>query len=216
MNKLSQKEDILALLSDGMTIMVGGFLANGAAEKVIDYICDSEVKDLTVVANDAGFADKGVGKLLISGKVKCFIASHIGTLPYVGEKMNSGELEVVFVPQGTLAERIRCGGGGLGGVLTAVGLGTLVEEGKRKIEVDGKEYLLELPLRADLAVIGSSQCDTIGNVVYSGTSQNFNPLMAMAADKVVVEATELLEVGAIAKENVHVPAILVDYIIVNK
>lgn len=216
MNKLTNREEIFSLLRDGMSIMVGGFLANGTAETVIDYICQSDVKNLTVITNDGAFPDKGVGKLLVSGKVKKLIASHIGTNPYINEKMNCGEMEVVFVPQGTLAERIRCGGNGLGGFLTLVGLGTIIEEGKEKITVEGKEYLLELPLRAELAVIGSSVCDESGNIVYHGTSQNFNPLMAMAADVVVAEAKELVKIGSIAKESIHVPNILVDKIILTK
>ena len=213
MNKLSKIEDVVSLLKDGMTLMVGGFLAQGAAQKVIDAICESSVENLTVIANDAAFADRGVGKLLVTGKVKRFIASHIGTNPIVGEKMNAGDLEIEFVPQGTLAERIRCGGSGLGGVLTSVGIGTVVEEGKQKIEVDGVTYLIEKALHADMAIIGASVCDKVGNIFYKGTCQNFNPLMAMAADIVVAECEELVEVGDIPMENVHVPAILVDYII---
>lgn len=213
MNKLSKIEDIVALLKDGMTIMVGGFLAQGSAQKVIDAICESSVSGLTVIANDAAFVDRGVGKLLVTGKVKKFIASHIGTNPTVGDMMNAGTLEIEFVPQGTLAERVRSGGAGLGGVLTPVGLGTVVEQGKQKIEVDGKIYLLEKPLHADLAVIGASVCDKSGNIFYKGTCQNFNPLMATAADIVVAETEELVETGEIAMEAVHVPAILVNYII---
>lgn len=213
MNKLSRIEDVVALLKDGMTIMVGGFLTQGSAEKVIDAICQSSVKDLTVITNDAAYPDRGVGKLLISGKVKRLIASHIGTNPVVGDMLNSGAIEIEFVPQGTLAERIRSGGAGLGGVLTPVGLGTVVENGKDKIVVDGHTYLLEKPLHADLAVIGASICDKIGNIFYKGTCQNFNPMMATAADVVVAECQELVEVGLIQMESVHVPAILVNHII---
>lgn len=213
MNKLSRIEDVVALLKDGMTIMVGGFLVQGSAEKVIDAICQSSVKDLTVITNDAAYPDRGVGKLLISGKVKRLIASHIGTNPVVGDMLNSGAIEIEFVPQGTLAERIRSGGAGLGGVLTPVGLGTVVENGKDKIMVDGHTYLLEKPLHADLAVIGASICDKIGNIFYKGTCQNFNPMMATAADVVVAECQELVEVGQIQMESVHVPAILVNHII---
>lgn len=213
MNKLSRIEDVVALLKDGMTIMVGGFLTQGSAEKVIDAICQSSVKDLTVITNDAAYPDRGVGKLLISGKVKRLIASHIGTNPLVGDMLNSGAIEIEFVPQGTLAERIRSGGAGLGGVLTPVGLGTVVENGKDKIVVDGHTYLLEKPLHADLAVIGASICDKIGNIFYKGTCQNFNPMMATAADVVVAECQELVEVGLIQMESVHVPAILVNHII---
>lgn len=213
MNKLSRTEDVVALLKDGMTIMVGGFLAQGTAEKVIDAICRSSIKDLTVITNDAAYPDRGVGKLLISGKVKHLIASHIGTNAVVGEMLNSGTIDIEFVPQGTFAERIRSGGAGLGGVLTPVGLGTMVEQGKEKVVVDGRTYLLEKPLHADLAIIGASVCDKIGNIFYKGTSQNFNPMMATAADVVVAECQELVEVGQIPMESVHVPAILVNYII---
>lgn len=213
MNKLSKVEDVVALLKDGMTIMVGGFLGQGSAQKVIDAICESSVTGLTVIANDASFTDRGVGKLIVTGKVKKFIVSHIGTNPTVGDMLNAGTLEIEFVPQGTLAERVRSGGAGLGGVLTPVGIGTIVENGKQKIEVDGVTYLLEKPLRADIAIIGASVSDKIGNLYYKGTCQNFNPLMATAADIVVAEAEELVETGMIAMENVHVPAILVNYII---
>lgn len=213
MNKLSKVEDVVALLKDGMTIMVGGFLGQGSAQKVIDAICESSVKDLTVIANDASYTDRGVGKLLVTGKVKRFIVSHIGTNPTVGDMLNAGTLEIEFVPQGTLAERIRSGGAGLGGVLTPVGIGTVVENGKQKIEVDGVTYLLEKPLHADMAIIGASISDKIGNLFYKGTCQNFNPLMATAADIVVAETEELVETGEIAMESVHVPAILVNYII---
>lgn len=213
MNKLSSTENVVALLTDGMTIMVGGFLAQGAAEGVIDAICQSSVKDLTVIANDAAYPDRGVGKLLVSGKVKRLIASHIGTNPVVGDMFNSGTLEIEFVPQGTLAERIRSGGAGLGGVLTPVGLGTVVEQGKQKVVVDGRTYLLEKPLHADMAVIGASVCDKIGNIFYRGTCQNFNPMMATAADIVVAECQELVEVGQIPMESVHVPGILINHII---
>lgn len=213
MNKLSKVEDVVALLKDGMTIMVGGFLGQGSAQKVIDAICESSVKDLTVIANDASFTDRGVGKLLVTGKVKRFIVSHIGTNPTVGDMLNAGTLEIEFVPQGTLAERVRSGGAGLGGVLTTVGIGTVVEKGKQKIEIDGATYLLEKPLRADMALIGASICDKMGNLYFKGTCQNFNPLMATAADIVVAETEELVEPGEIAMENVHVPAILVNYII---
>lgn len=213
MNKLAKIEDIVSLLRDDMTIMVGGFLGQGCAQGVIDAICESSVKNLTVIANDASFTDRGVGKLLVTGKVTKFIASHIGTNPTVGEMMNAGTLDIEFSPQGTLAERVRSGGAGLGGVLTPVGLGTVVEQGKEKIVIDGKTFLLERPLHADLAVIGASICDKKGNIFYKGTCQNFNTLMATAADVVVAEAEELVEVGEIAMESVHVPAILVNYII---
>lgn len=214
-NKQIEIKAATSLFKDGMTIMIGGFLASGSPLKLIDEVIGSGVKNLTIITNDAAFADKGVGKLLISGQVKKLIASHIGTNPMVTELYGKGELEIEFVPQGTLAERIRSGGAGLGGVLTPVGLGTLIEQGKEKITVDGTTYLLEKPLRADVAIIGSSICDKSGNIVYLGTTQNFNPMMATAADLVITECEKLVETGEIPMEYIHTPAILVDYIVEN-
>ncbi len=213
MNKQITVEEAVAKIKDGMTIMVGGFLANGTPNKILDALSESNVKNLTVIANDAAFSNKGVGKLFVHKQVKKYIASHIGSNELIQEQMNNKEVEVTLVPQGTLAERIRCGGCGLGGVLTKTGMGTIIADGKEVIKVDGEEYLLEKPLRADIALIGASKGDTDGNLVYYGTSQNFNPLMAMAADVVIAGVDNMVEVGEIAPEQVHTPAILVDYIV---
>lgn len=213
MNKQITVEEAVAKIKDGMTIMVGGFLANGTPNKILDALSESNVKNLTVIANDAAFSNKGVGKLFVHKQVKKYIASHIGSNELIQEQMNNKEIEVTLVPQGTLAERIRCGGCGLGGVLTKTGMGTIIADGKDVIKVDGEEYLLEKPLRADVALIGASKGDTDGNLVYFGTSQNFNPLMAMAADMVIAGVDNLVNVGDITPEQVHTPAILVDYIV---
>lgn len=213
MNKQITVEEAVAKIKDGMTIMVGGFLANGTPNKILDALSESNVKNLTVIANDAAFSNKGVGKLFVHKQVKKYIASHIGSNELIQEQMNNKEIEVTLVPQGTLAERIRCGGCGLGGVLTKTGMGTIIADGKEVIKVDGEEYLLEKPLRADVALIGASKGDTDGNLVYFGTSQNFNPLMAMAADMVIAGVDNLVNVGDITPEQVHTPAILVDYIV---
>lgn len=213
MNKFISLNDAVAKIKDGMTVMIGGFLANGSPEKLIDALVESGVKDLTVIANDTAYPDKGLGKLLVNGQIKKLIVSYIGATPQASEKMNSGEIEIEFVPQGTLAERVRAGGSGLGGFLTPTGLGTVVAEGKEIINVDGKDYLLEKPLHADVAIIGASVADKKGNLVYHGTSRNFNPLMATAADLVIVEPKKVVEIGEIEPENVHTPAILVDYIL---
>lgn len=213
---MSQKisvKDAVSKIKDGMTVMIGGFLVNGTPEKLVDALAESGVKDLTVICNDSGYADRGVGKLIANRQIKKLIASYIGATPLASELMNSGELEIEFVPQGTLAERVRAAGFGLGGVLTPTGLGTIVEEGKEKITVDGKTYLLEKPLKADVALIGASVADEAGNLVYYGTSQNFNPLMATAADIVFAEALETVEEGAITPEQVMTPAIFVDYLV---
>lgn len=213
MNKLISIEEAVGMIKDGMTIMVGGFLACKNPFKIIDKIIEKGVKDIVLITTDTAFADVGVGKLIVNKQVKKVIASHIGTNKETGNQMNSGELEVELVPQGTLAERIRAGGAGLGGVLTPVGIGTIVEEGKQKIKVDGKEYLLEKPLKADVTLISGAKVDKKGNIRYRKSTRNFSPLMATAADLVIVEADEIVEVGDIDPDDVMTPGIFVNYIV---
>ena len=215
MSKFISIEEAVSKVKDGMTIMVGGFLANGTPNKIVDALAKSGVKNLTLICNDTAYPDKGVGQLIANKQVKKLFVSHIGTNPHTSEQMNSGELEIEFCPQGSLAERVRAGGCGLGGILTQTGMGTIVAEGKQIVNVDGKDYLLEEPLRADIELVGASLGDKAGNLVYRGTSQNFNPLMASAADLVIAEINELVEVGEIAAENVKTPSIMVDFIIEN-
>ncbi len=213
MSKLISIEEAVSHIKDGMTIMFGGFLGAGTAVKMVEAIANKGVKDLTLIGNDTAYPNKAIGMLIANHQVKKLYASHIGTNADTIQQFNDKTLEIEFVPQGTLAERIRCGGAGLGGVLTRTGLGTVVEEGKRKIEIDGVEYLLEMPLHADVALIGASVCDTMGNAIYKGTTQNFNPTMATAADLVILETKELVEVGQIPMEQIHTPGIYVDYIV---
>lgn len=213
MSKTISLSQLKEKFHDGMSVMIGGFLANGTPERIVDALVESGVKDLTLIVNDTGFPDRGCGKLIVNKQVKRVYVSHIGTNPHTAEQMNSGELEVIFCPQGTLAEQVRAGGCGLGGVLTTTGMGTDVAKGKEIITVDGVEYLLEKPLRADFAFIKGSVGDDMGNLVYKGTTQNFQPLMAMAADTVVAEIEEKVAVGEISPEAVHTPGIFVDYII---
>ena len=213
MNKQITPEQAAEKIQSGMTLMAGGFLANGSALKILDLIAQSAIKDLTLICNDSAFPDKAYGKLIANGQVRKLITSHIGTNPVGIDLMNAGTMDVEFVPQGTLAERIRAAGAGLGGVLTPTGLGTLVEKGKQKITIDGKEFLLEKPLRADVALLGATMGDKSGNLVYKGTSQNMNPLMAMAADVVVAEVGELVETGALTPESIHTPNIFVNFIV---
>jgi acetate CoA/acetoacetate CoA-transferase alpha subunit len=196
-----------------MTIMIGGFLGCGTPHKIIDKIIEANVKDLTIIANDTSFVDRGIGRLVVNRQVKKVIASHIGTNSETGRLMNEGLMEVELVPQGTLIERIRAGGSGLGGVLTPTGIGTIVEEGKQKVTIEGKEYLIELPLRADLSIIRGTIVDEFGNTFYKGTTRNFNPLIAMAAEKVVVETEKLVKVGELNPDYVITPGVLIDYII---
>ena len=216
MNKIITAEQAIAKINSGATIMIGGFMANGSPHRIIDLMLQSDIRDLTLISNDSAFPDKGIGRLIADNRVRKLIVSHAGTNPCVNDQMNAGQLEVEFVPQGTLAERIRAAGAGLGGVLTITGLGTVVENGKEKITIDGKEYLLEKPLRADIALLGASIGDKNGNLYYKGTSQNFNPIMATAADLVIAEVEELVETGTIPMENVHTPNIFVDYIVNSK
>ncbi|MBE3591878.1 MAG: 3-oxoacid CoA-transferase subunit A [Thermoanaerobacter sp.] len=213
MNKVVKLEDLKPLLKDGMTMMIGGFLANGTPERLIDLLIDMKVKDLTIIANDTSFPDRGIGRLVVAGLVKKVITSHIGTNPETGRLMNEGKLEVELVPQGTLVERIRAYGSGLGGILTPTGVGTVVEIGKEKITVNGKKYLLELPLGADVALLKGSIVDEFGNIYYKGTTRNFNPLMALAAQTVIVEAEKIVKVGEFKPEDVMTPGVLVDYIV---
>jgi acetate CoA/acetoacetate CoA-transferase alpha subunit len=193
--------------------MIGGFMAVGTPERLMDELVRQGKKDLTVIANDNALPGKGVGKLVSAGLVKKTISSHIGLNPETQKKMHAGSMQVELVPQGTLVERIRAGGFGLGGILTPTGVGTLVEENKRKIEVDGKDYLLETPLRADFALIQSFLCDYSGNLTYVLTARNFNPVMAMAADTVIVEAEHMVPVGLIPPDQVVTPAPVVDYVV---
>ena len=213
MNKIVSLDIAMDHVKDGMTLMIGGFLGVGTPEIFIDELIKREIKDLTIIANDTSFVDKGLGRLIESIQVKKVIASHIGTNPETGRQMNEKEMEVELVPQGTLAERVRSGGTGLGGVLTPTGLGTMVEEGKQKIEVDGITYLLETALRADVALLLGHKVDKKGNTIYDKSARNFNPLMAMAADTVIMLAENLVEVGDIDAEHIITPGILVDYIV---
>lgn len=213
MNKVVNLEAIKNLLKDGMSIMIGGFLANGTPEKLIDLLIEENVKNLTIIANDTGFVDRGIGRLVVKGLVKKAIVSHVGTNPETGRLMNEGKMEVELVPQGTLIERIRAGGAGLGGILTPTGVGTLVEEGKQKLNISNKDYLLELPIRADLALVRGSIVDEFGNTFYKGSTRNFNPIIATAAEVVIVEAQTIVKCGELQPDHTMTPGVLVDYVV---
>jgi acetate CoA/acetoacetate CoA-transferase alpha subunit len=213
MNKVISIKEAVDKVKDGMTVMVGGFLANGTPEKLIDGLVERGIKNLTLICNDSGFPDRGVGKMVVAKQFKRMIVSHIGTNPESSNQMNSGETIIDLVPQGTLAERIRCAGAGLGGFYTPTGIGTEVEEGKEKKTINGVEYILELPLKADIALLFGSVVDKKGNIVYNKTMKNFNPIMATAADTVIVQAEKIVEVGEIDPEHVMTSGIFVDYIV---
>ena len=212
-SKVATLEKAMEEIKDGMTIMVGGFLGTGTPDFIIDAIVAKGVKDLTLICNDTAFVDKGSGKFVVNRMLKKAIVSHIGTNKETGNQMLAGELEVVLTPQGTLAEQIRAGGMGIGGIYTETGVGTDVAKGKETKIINGKEYLLELPLHADVAIIGASIADECGNLYYKGATRNFNPLMAAAADVVIVGAEEIVKVGEIAPSDVMTPGILVDYVV---
>ena len=214
MNKVIPIQQAVAMVPPGATVMINGFMAVKSPEALIDGLVAQGTGQLTIIANDAAIPGKGVGKLLAAGLIKKLVASHIGLNPEAATRMHGGSMAVELIPQGTLAERIRCGGAGLGGVLTPTGIGTSVEEGKQKLTVNGKDYLLETALHADVALIRGSVVDTKGNVYYRGTTKNFSPLMAMAADLVIVEAEKLVEPGDLDPELVMTPCLFVDYIVV--
>jgi acetate CoA/acetoacetate CoA-transferase alpha subunit len=209
-------KDAVAMIPDGASLMIGGFMGVGTPERVIDELVRQGKRNLTVIANDTAMPGRGIGKLVSAGLVDRTVASHIGLNPETQQRMIAGKMVVELVPQGTLIERIRAGGFGLGGILTPTGVGTVVEEGKRRIEIDGKSYLLETALRADFALVHASLADYLGNLSYALTARNFNPVIAMAADTVVVTAEHIVPVGVIAPDHVVTPAPIVDYLIANE
>jgi len=208
-------EDAIALIPNGATLMIGGFMGVGTPERVIDELVRQGKRELTVIANDTAVPGRGIGKLVDAGLVSRTIASHIGLNPETQKQMIAGKMAVDLIPQGTLIERIRAGGFGLGGVLTATGVGTIVEEGKQKVEVNGKTYLIETALHAEFALIDAFLADYSGNLSYALTARNFNPVIAMAADTTIVTAEHIVPVGLIAPDHVVTPAPLIDYLVAN-
>jgi acetate CoA/acetoacetate CoA-transferase alpha subunit len=208
-------QEAVAMIPAGATVMVGGFMGVGTPERLLDELVNQQKAGLTVISNDAAAPGKGVGKLFDAALVSRLTASHIGLNPKAQQQMLANQLAVELIPQGTFVERIRAGGCGLGGVLTPTGVGTTVAEGKRQIEIDGKTFLLETALRAQFALVHAFLADYLGNLSYALTSRNFNPIMAMAADTVIVTAEHIVPVGVIAPDHVVTPAPLVDYLIAN-
>jgi acetate CoA/acetoacetate CoA-transferase alpha subunit len=212
-NKVVSLEEALSHVQSGMTVAVGGFLAQGDPLTLIHGLKDTEVKDLTIVSCTGGFRDRGVVELVKLGKVRKLIASHIGTTPDVVKAYHAGELEVELVPQGTLAEQMRAGGAGLGGFLTPTGLGTVVAEGKQQMEVDGKRYLLEKAIRTDVALVRAHDGDTWGNLRYRGTASNYNPVCAVCAEYTIAEVHHLYSLGEIPPESVHTAGLYVQAVV---
>ena len=208
-------EQAVVMIPDGASLMIGGFMAVGTPEKVVDEIVRQNKRNLTIIANDTASPGRGIGKMIAAKLVRKAIVSHIGLNPETQRQMTAGELEVELVPQGTLIERIRAGGFGLGGVLTQTGLGTTVEAGKQQIQVDGKTYLLEVALRADFALVHAFLVDYLGNLSYALTARNFNPIIAMAGGTVIADADNIVPIGVISPDHVVTPAPVVDYLVVN-
>jgi acetate CoA/acetoacetate CoA-transferase alpha subunit len=203
------------MIPDGASLMIGGFMAVGSPGRIIDELVRQNKRDLTVIANDSAAPGSGIGNLITARLVRKLIASHIGLNPETQRQMMNGELEVELVPQGTLVERIRAGGGGLGGVLTRTGVGTAAEEGKPHIEIAGVTYLVETALKADFALIQAFLADHMGNLSYALTARNFNPVMAMGGRTVIASADNVVPVGVIPPDHVMTPAPLVDYLVGN-
>src|SRR6188768_3910457 len=213
--RTTSPQEACAMIPDGASVMIGGFMGVGSPERLIDELVRQGKRRLTVIANDTAWPGRGIGKLVDAGLVSRTIASHIGLNPETQRQMIAGSMAVDLVPQGTLIERIRAGGCGLGGVLTPTGVGTLAEEGKQRIDLNGKRYLLETALRADFALINAFLADYLGNLSYALTARNFNPVMAMAADTTIVTAEHIVPVGVIAPDHVVTPGPLVDYLVGN-
>lgn len=213
--KTTSLGEAVDLIPNGASLLIGGFMGVGTPERLVDEIVRQGKRDLSVIANDTAKPGTGIGKLVSAKLVRKAIVSHIGLNPETQQQMIAGEMSVELVPQGTLIERIRAGGYGLGGILTPTGIGTVVEEGKRKIDVDGNEYLLEMPLRADFALVQTFLADYLGNLAYALTARNFNPIIAMAGATVIAVADHIVPVGLIAPDHVVTPAPLVDYLVAN-
>ncbi|PKF89586.1 CoA transferase subunit A [Bacillus sp. BA3] len=215
-NKIVTLEEALEHISDGCTLMYGGFGGVGTPPTLVQGILAKGVKDLTLIGNDTGFPDIGIGRLVTAERAKKVIASHIGSNPYAGRLMTKGKLQVEFSPQGTLAERIRAGGVGLGGIFVDVGIGTIAEEGKSKIVIEGKEYLVETALTAEVSIVHAKKADSLGNLVYDKTACNFNPLVAMAGAFTIAEVEEIVPAGELDPECIATPGIYVDMVIPTK
>jgi acetate CoA/acetoacetate CoA-transferase alpha subunit len=201
------------MVPDGAVVMIGGFMGVGTPHRVVRALIERGARDLTVIANDTARPGVGIGLLISAGCVAKAIVSHIGTNPETQARMIAGEIEVELVPQGTLVERIRAAGAGLGGVLTPTCVGTLAAEGKQTLELNGRAYLLEPALPGDFALVAARSADYMGNLVYSLTARNFNPLMAMAGACVIAEPNEVVPVGVLPPDTIHTPGVVVDHLI---
>ncbi len=215
-NKVTTLKEALTHINDGCTLMCGGFGGVGNPPTLIKGIIEKDVKELTLIANDTGFPNIGIGRIVSQGRVRKLIASHIGSNPIAGQLMMEGKMEVEFSPQGTLAERIRAGGVGLGGILTDIGLDSIVENGKEKLMINGKEYMVETALTAEVAIVYAKKADIFGNLIYETSARNTNPLVAMAGTITIAEVDEIVPIGELDPESIITPGIFVDIVIESK
>lgn len=206
-------DDAVALIEPEQTVMIGGFVTVGSPHTLIDALVRRGTRPLRLIVTDNGYEHRGIGRLIVNRQIVQQFVSHIGLCPETGRQMAAGEMEVTLVPQGTLIEQIRAGGAGLGGILTPTGIGTTVEQGKQKIRVDGRDYLLEMPLRADVALIRAHRADMLGNLTYRRVMRNFNPMMATAVRLTIAEVDEIVEVGQLDPEHVETPFVHVDVLV---
>lgn len=213
MNKVRKVREAVTYIKDECTLMFGGFGGIGTPPTIIDTLLEKGTKNLTLIGNDAGFPDIGIGRLITAKRAKKLIASHIGSNPNAGKQMKSGELQIEFSPQGTLVERIRAGGLGLGGILVDIGMNSIVAENKQKVTVNGKEFIIETPLTADVSIVYAKKADTFGNLIFDKTARNTNPLVAMAGDITIVEAEEIVPLGELDPEEIITPGVFVDMIV---
>lgn len=213
MTKVASLEKALSYITDECVLMYGGFGGVGNPPTLINGILEKGVKDLILIGNDAGFPEIGIGKIVSQERAKKIITTHIGSNPIAGKLMVEGKLEVEFCPQGILAERIRAGGAGLGGILSDIGIGSMIEKGKQKVLVDGKEFLIETPLQADVAIVHAKKADTYGNLIYDKSARNTNPVVATAGKITIAEVDEIVEVGELDPEAIITPGIYVDMIV---
>jgi acetate CoA/acetoacetate CoA-transferase alpha subunit len=211
--KVGTLEEALSFITDGITLMYGGFGGVGSPPTIIQGIIDKGVKEISLIGNDTGFPDIGIGKIVSEGRVKKLITSHIGSNPNAGQLMHAGKLEIEFSPQGTLAERIRAGGMGLGGILVDIGIDSMIEQGKKKVNMNGKDYLIEEPLTADVSIVYAKKADEYGNLLYEKSARNTNPLVAMAGKYTIAEVEEIVPAGSLDPECIVTPGVYVDVVI---
>jgi acetate CoA/acetoacetate CoA-transferase alpha subunit len=215
--KISSKAKLRDLFKDEMSIMFGGFGGIGTPPGLVDLIVDSNIKNVTLIGNDSGFPDIGIGRMITNKQAKKLIVSHIGSNPNAGKFMTNGELEVEFSPQGTLIERIRAGGMGLGGVLSDIGFDAdIVTQNKQIVMIDGKKYMIEPPLTADVSIVYAKKADPYGNLIFDKSARNTNPYIAMAGNITIVEAEEIVPFGSLHPEEIITPGVFVDHIILSQ